>query len=55
MDETDKPSMKQLPLVIGSSTKKCSSACTKEINAALSDFIVLDLRTIAVVNGTGIN
>ena len=54
-DETDKPSMKQLPLAINSSTKKCSSARTKEINAALSDFIVLDLRPIAVVDGTGFN
>ena len=46
-DETDKPSMKQLPLVIGSNNaKKCSLARTKEINAAVS---------IAVVDGRGFN
>ena len=42
-DETDKSSMKQLPLAIGSSNaKKYSLAFTKEINAAVSDFIALD-------------
>ena len=54
-DETDKPTMKQLPLVVSPSTKKCSLACTKEINTALLNFIVLDLRPIVVVNGTGFN
>ena len=48
--------MKQLPLAIGSSNaKKCSLARTKEINAAVSEFIVLDLRPIAVVDGRGFN
>ena len=55
MDETDKPSMKQLPLAVGPNAKKCSLVCTKEINAALLDFIVLDLHPIAVVDGTGFN
>ena len=54
-DETDKPTMKQLPLVVSPSTKKCSLARTKEINTALLNFIVLDLRLIAVVDGTGFN
>ena len=45
--------MKQLPLVVSLSTKKCSLARTKEINAALLNFIMLDLRPIAVVDGTG--
>ena len=54
-DETDKSTMKQLPLVVSPSTKKCSLARTKEINAALLNFIVLDLRPIAVVDGTGFN
>jgi len=40
-DETDKPSMKQLPLAVGLSMKKCSSACIKEINTAVLDFIML--------------
>ena len=54
-DETDKPSIKQLPLAVGPSTKKCSSAHTKEINTVVSHFIMLDLRPIAVVDGTGFN
>ena len=54
-DEADKPTMKQLPLVVSPSTKKCSLARTKEINIALLNFIVLDLRPIAVVDGTGLN
>ena len=54
-NETDKPKMKQLPVVVSPSTKKCSLARTKEINAALLNFIVLDLRPIAVVDGTGFN
>ena len=47
--------MKQLPLVASPSTKKCYLARTKEINTALLNFIVLDLRPIAVVDGTGFN
>ena len=56
VDETDKPSMKQLPLAISlSNAKKFSLARTKEINAAVSDFIVLDLHPIAVVDCRGFN
>jgi len=53
MEEDDKPAMKQLSLEVGLSTKKCSSARSKEIHAAISGFIVLDLRPIAVVDGNG--
>ena len=39
-DETDEPSMKQLPLLIGSSNaKKFSLTQTKEISEAASDFV----------------
>jgi len=55
MEEADGPTMKQIPLEVSPSVKKCSSARTREINSALSDFIVLDLRPIAVVDGTGFN
>jgi len=51
--EDDKPAMKQLSLEVGPSMKKCSSARSKQIHAAISDFIVLDLRPIAVVDGNG--
>ena len=48
--------MKQLTLAIGSSNaKKCSLASTKENNAVVSDFTMLDLRPIAVVNSRGFN
>ena len=52
-DETDKPTMKQLPLVVSLSMKKCYLARTKEINTALLNFIMLDLHPIAVVDGAG--
>ena len=55
VEEADRPTMKQTPLEVGPSVKKCSLARTKEINSALSDFIALDLRPIAVVDGTGFN
>jgi len=47
--------MKQLPLEIGPSAKKCLTARTKEINSALSDFITLDLHPVAIVDGRGYN
>ena len=48
--------MKQLTLAIGlSNAKNCSLARTKENNAVVSDFIMLDLRPIAVVNSRGFN
>ena len=42
MDKTE------LHLVVGPSTKKCSSAHTKEINTALLYFTVLDLCPVMV-------
>jgi len=50
--EANKP-MKQLPLEVGPSAKKCSTARTKERNSTLSDFITLDLHPVAVVGGRG--
>ena len=53
-DETDKP-MKQTSLPVCPSIKKCSLARSKEINMAIADFVVLDLRPVAVVDGHGFN
>jgi len=53
MEDDDKPAMKQLSLEVDPSMKKCSLACSKEIHAAKLDFIVLDLRPIAAVDGNG--
>ena len=53
-DESDKP-MKQTSLPVRSSVKRCSLARNKEINTAIVDFVVLDLRPIAVVDGCGFN
>ena len=35
VEEASRPTMKQIPLEVGLSMKKCSLACTKEINSAL--------------------
>ena len=53
-DEESHRPMKQLPLEVRQGAK-CLAARTKEINSALSDFIVLDLHPMAVVDGTGFN
>ena len=41
-EEADKP-MKQLPVEVGPSAKRCSKGRNNEVNLALSDFIALDL------------
>ena len=51
-DESDKP-MKQMSLPVRPNVKRCSLACSKEINMAIVDFVVLDLCPIAVVDGCG--
>ena len=53
-NKSDKP-MKQTSLPVHPSVKRCSLACNKEINTAIADFVVLDLRPIAVVDGCGFN
>ena len=53
-DESDKP-LKQTSLPVRPSVKRCSLAHSKEINTAIADFVVLDLRPIAVVDGCGFN
>ena len=53
-DESDKP-LKQMPLPVRPSVKRCSLARNKEINTATVDFVVPDLRPIAVVDGCGFN
>ena len=53
-DESDKP-MKQTSLPVRPSVKRCSLARSKEINTAIVDFVALDLRPIAVVDGCGFN
>ena len=53
-DESDK-TMKQTSLPVRLSVKRCSLACSKEINMAIVDFVVLDLCPIAIVNGCGFN
>ena len=51
-NESNKP-MKQTSLPVCSSVKRCSSAHSKEINTVIGDFVALDLRPIAVVDGHG--
>ena len=51
-NESNKP-MKQTSQPVCSSVKRCSSACSKEINTVIGDFVALDLRPIAVVDGHG--
>ena len=46
-NESDKPSLPVHP-----SMKRCSLARSKEINTTIVDFVVLDLRPIAVVDVT---
>ena len=53
-NESNKP-MKQTSLPVRPSVKRCSLARSKEINTAIADFVVLDLRPIAVVKGCGFN
>ena len=53
-NESDKP-IKQTSLPVCKSVKRCSLASNKEINTAIADFVVLNLRPIAVVNGCGFN
>ena len=48
-NESDKP-MKQMSLLVCPSVKRHSLASNKEINTAIADFVVLDLRPIAVVD-----
>ena len=53
-DESDKP-LKQTSLPVQPSVKRCSLARNKEINTTIADFAVLDLRSIAVVDGCEFN
>jgi len=53
-DESDKP-LKQIPLLVYQTMRRCSLACSKEINTAVVDFVVLDLCPIAVIDGPGFN
>ena len=47
--------MKQAFLPVCPSVKRCSLARNKEINTPIVNFVVLDLRPIAVVDGFGFN
>jgi len=53
-NENDKP-LKQITLPVYQTMKRCSLARSKEINMAVLNFVALNLRPIAVVNGPGFN
>ena len=53
-NKSDKP-MKQTSLFIRPSMKRCSLAHSEEITTEIVDYVLLDLRPIAVVDGCGFN